>query len=32
VPLLVGFLPGLLIWTLGAAFFRLFELIDAAMG
>ncbi|MFK7895283.1 MAG: type II secretion system F family protein [Myxococcota bacterium] len=32
VPLLVGFLPGLLVWTLGPAFFQLFEMIDAALG
>ena len=30
VPLLIGFLPGLLVWTLGPAFFQLFEMIDAA--
>ena len=30
LPLLVGFLPGLLVWTLGPAFFQLFEMIDAA--
>ena len=30
VPLLVGFLPGLLVWTLGPAFFQLFEMIDMA--
>ena len=32
VPLLIGFLPGLLVWTLGPAFFQLFEMIDAAFG
>lgn len=32
VPLLIGFLPGLLVWTLGPAFFQLFEMIDAALG
>ncbi|MDJ0789453.1 MAG: type II secretion system F family protein, partial [Myxococcota bacterium] len=31
VPLLVGFLPGLLVWTLGPAFNQLFTMIDAAM-
>jgi pilus assembly protein TadC len=32
VPLLLGFLPGLLVWTLGPAFFQLFEMLDAALG
>ncbi len=32
VPLLVGFLPGLLVWTLGPAFHQLFTMIDATMG
>ncbi len=32
VPLLIGFLPGLLVWTLGPAFHQLFVMIDAAMG
>lgn len=32
VPLLIGFLPGLLVWTLGPAFHQLFTMIDAAMG
>ena len=31
VPLLIGFLPGLLVWTLGPAFHQLFTMIDAAM-
>ncbi len=30
VPLLVGFLPSLLVWTLGPAFFQLFSMLDAA--
>jgi len=32
VPLLLGFLPGLLVWTLGPAFFQLFTMLDAAIG
>ena len=32
VPLLIGFLPGLMVWTLGPAFFQVFEMIDAAFG
>lgn len=32
VPLLVGFLPALLVWTLGPAFHQLFTMIDAALG
>lgn len=31
-PLLVGFLPSLLVWTLGPAFHQLFAMIDATMG
>ena len=31
LPLLVGFLPGLLIWTLGPAFHQLFLMIDTAL-
>ncbi len=31
LPLLVGFLPGLLVWTLGPAFHQLFLMIDTAM-
>ena len=30
-PLLVGFLPGLLVWTLGPAFHQLFGMLDAVM-
>lgn len=32
VPLLLGFLPSLLVWTLGPAFFQLFSMLDAALG
>lgn len=32
MPLLVGFLPGLLVWTLGPAFHQLFAMLDAAIG
>lgn len=32
VPLLLGFLPGLLVWTLGPAFHQLFTMLDAALG
>ncbi len=32
VPLLLGFLPGLLVWTLGPAFHQLFGMLDAALG
>ncbi len=32
VPLLLGFLPGLLVWTLGPAFHQLFTMLDAAIG
>lgn len=31
VPLLIGFLPGLLVWTLGPAFHQLFGMLDAAL-
>ncbi|MFO0687885.1 MAG: type II secretion system F family protein [Myxococcota bacterium] len=31
LPLLLGFLPGLLVWTLGPAFFQLFGMLDAAL-
>jgi len=31
VPLLLGFLPGLLVWTLGPAFHQLFTMLDAAI-
>ena len=32
VPLLVGFLPGLLAWTLGPAIHQLGEMLSAALG
>ena len=32
LPLLIGFLPGLMVWTLGPAFHQLFEMLDAALG
>lgn len=32
LPLLLGFLPSLLVWTLGPAFFQLFSMLDAALG
>ncbi|MEM7409314.1 MAG: type II secretion system F family protein [Myxococcota bacterium] len=32
LPLLVGFLPGLMVWTLGPAFHQLFGMLDAALG
>ena len=31
VPLLIGFLPGLMVWTPGPAFHQLFEMLDAAL-
>ena len=31
LPLLVGFLPGLMVWTLGPAFHQLFGMLDAAL-
>ncbi len=32
VPLLLGFLPGLLVWTLGPTLHQLFAMLDAALG
>ena len=31
-PLVLGFLPGLLVWTLGPSFHQLFGIIDSIMG
>ena len=31
LPLLIGFLPGLMVWTLGPAFYQLFGMLDAAL-